>query len=199
MLQELERALSEWSQYYDQAHTDPDPDEARRHASRQQLQEIATCLQRSGIRGDQLRPLIATIHALADLDAGKRPKLLQPSKKLGGQSPPFPEQAERGVAAATVTLLIADGVSERSSLERIALRIASWPAAANRRKWKKGPNQSLEEALKDWREKAMAGGNGVDAHKYRTCLQLFEEFERNGWSRADFVDLLLTKSQRLYR
>jgi hypothetical protein len=192
--------LNGWAVYYDNADTDPNPDEARRHAWRQQMQEIVSELRRCGIPGDSFRPMIAGIHAVGDLDEGRTSPLLQRRKKAGGQSPLSKLSIQRGVASAAVTLHIKDGAPEECALKKVASCIASWPAAVNRRRRTKGKHQSLEDALKDWREKAKAGGSSPDAVFYVRSLELFEEStERYGTSHGDFANSILTDCNKLYR
>lgn len=63
-----------------------------------------------------------------------------------------------------------------------------------------GKHQSLEDALKDWREKAKAGGSSPDAVFYVRSLELFEELtERYGTSHGDFANSILTDCNKLYR
>lgn len=199
LLDKLLLDLNDAASDYDK---DADPD-SRRAAALQQLMRITLCLTRLGIPHEALRPTTAIVHAIADIDRGKPPQILKRQKKGEDQRIPFEHMAQRGLAAAAVTLFFeADGEqgAEEKKLERalkkVAIRIRSWPAVAHRSAKRNGP-QSMVEPLRDWRNSAMAGGpQDIDHSTYSNALRMRAETAHSPISWAEW---LLTHGIKLYR
>lgn len=182
---------------YDRASTDDE----RRARGFEQLAAITRHLQRAGIPGETLRPVLALMHGLIDLDRGGVPPILQARRKPGGRPGSSDELCQRGLAAIAVTLLMradkAQGHDNQldRALRKVARRVAHWPAA---RRWAENPkSQSLPEAIKDWREKARDGRRGEepDASIYASVLRLAD----NGAPPAELAEWVLTECWKLYR
>ncbi|MBL6457841.1 hypothetical protein JMJ55_21105 [Belnapia sp. T6] len=191
---ELTKAASAYGQ------TD-DPD-LRRDAALDQLMRIASYLPHLGIPHDALRPMTAIIHAIADIDRGTVPRILKRIRRVSDQRIPFEHLAQRGIAAAAVTLYYeADneqGSDEKRldrALKKVAIRIRNWPAVTQRSSKRNGP-QSMVEPLRDWRNAAMAGGSeDLDHTKYIAALQTRP---KDVHSPASWAEWLLTHGVKLY-
>lgn len=195
----LTEILKAVAAHYDRAATDDE----RRILGLQQLMAIILHLQQEGIPGEALRPATAVAYALIDLDRGNNPAILKPSPRGGGRSVPFDELRQRGLAAAAVTLLIRADETEGHhdhkldvAVRKAARRVEHWRAARCRRVVKSG-RQSLPEAIKDWRERAVRGSSkgGPDARSYATMLEL----ARQGPSPAWWAEWIFTEGHRVYR
>lgn len=158
----LEELLEAIAADFDRAPTDDE----RRRLGFEQLAAITLQLQRDGVPGDAVRPVTAIMHALIDVDRGNVPPILQTPRKAGGRPVPSDELHQRGLAAAAVTLLMradeAQGGDEQKlerAVRKVAHRARGWRCAV-RRRVAKTREQSLPEALKDWRERAMRGRRG---------------------------------------
>jgi hypothetical protein len=189
----LENSLREFAAFYDSSATDDD----RRYAGCQQLMAIASYIQRQGVPSEVLRPTTVIIHALFDLDKGNHPTLLRPAKKAGGQTIPFDQLCQRGLAAGVVTMLMqADHLSEQEALQKVAFRIAKWPAAKQRPTHGK-KNTPLWQALQDWRGRAMTGSpeDDPDASAYGRVLKMAE----SGIPPGRVADWILEHGIKIYR
>jgi hypothetical protein len=196
-LEELAALLKALAGDYDNSRDD----DGRRKAALQQLMAITDYLHGADIPGEDLRPTLALIHSLFDLDRNKLPALLQTQRKKGGSPISFDDLHQRGLVAAAVTFCIrADVGQDEQKLERavrkVARRIEGWPVARHRRVVK-GRRQSLLEAIKDWREKAMSGGSeDLDAARYALMLRLAAD---DGRSPAFWAEWVLTEGYKLHR
>jgi hypothetical protein len=182
---QFRNVLAECAAAYDDAETD----DARREAELQQLMAIASALQHADIPAESLRPMTAIIHDLID----------RKNKTESGGAPgiPFADARQRGLASIVVTLQMRGGKSESLALREVAKRTASWRAMKQRRRWN-GKSRSGQDALKDWREKAMAGDRqkDIDANIYYLILDLAAHSGRPPLESADWF---LTKAAKLYR
>lgn len=195
----LEELLEAISADFDRASTDDE----RRARGFEQLAAITLQLQRDGVPGDALRPVTAIMHALIDVDRGNIPPILQTQRTGGGRPVPSDELYQRGLVAAAVTLLMqADkaGGHDEQKLERavrkVVRRVQGWRCVL-RRRVVKNREQSLPEAVKDWRERAMRGrpAEAEDASRYASMLEL----ARGGPSPSWWAEWVLTEGYKPYR
>ncbi len=183
---------------FDRAYTDDE----RRAGGLQQLMEITLHLQRQGIPSEALRPVTAVMHGLIDVDRGCVPPILQTRRTAGGRPVPSDELRQRGLAAAAVTLFMRadqgqghDDQKLDRAARKVARRVSGWAAA---KRWlTKSKGQSLHEAVKDWRERAMRGGPDADwdADVYASMMK----FAGNGRPPAEWANWVLTEGYKLYR
>jgi hypothetical protein len=193
----LEDCLRKIATHYDGSNTEDD----RRDACFQALMKVTSDLQRRGMPERNLRPLTALIHALHDWDKGIDSPLFRRQRKGGGPPIRFQEQRQRGLAAAAVTLFSQEhGKSEKQALQEVVDRIKKWPAAKNRRSRNQDKRQSLLEAVRDWRNKAMSGSRkeDVDAEIYFEMLEHAERDEEAP-SPSYWAELALAAGDDLYR
>ena len=199
LLAELLQDLTDAADDFDKSE---DPD-TQRAAALQQFMRITLCLTRFGIPHEVLRPTTAIVHAIADIERGAVPLILKRQMKGEDHRIPFAHMAQRGLAAAAVTLLLevdkeqgADEKKLERALKTVAIRIRNWPAVTHRPAKRNGP-QSMVEPLRDWRNSAMAGGpQDLDHSTYSNALRMRAE---TAHSASGWADWLLTHGSKLYR
>ena len=197
-LEELTALLKALADDYDKSRDD----DGRRDAATKQVQAITTYLGDIGIPAVDLRPTTALIQKLFDVDRGMRPSFfIKQEKVAASRRVPYDELHQRGLAAAAVTLFMkADEGQDEQKLERalqkVAGRIEKSRAAQNRRAWR-NQSRSLREAIKDWRDTAMAGKpEDPDTISYRKMLEAADSY---GGPASYWAQWALTDGFKLYR
>jgi hypothetical protein len=195
----LEELLVAIAADFDRAATDDE----RRARGYEQLAALTMHLQRDGVPGDALRPVTALMHALADVDRGNVPPILQTRRTGGGRPVPSDELRQRGLAAAVVTLFMradkAEGHDEQKlerAVRKAVSRVRGW-RCVRRRRVVKTREQSLPEAVKDWRERAMRGRPSADGDACIYARML--KFADDGRPPAEWAEWILTEGYKLYR